>query len=95
MNFYKFMGIMGGIYALYYLFAIGYDLYFANRNSENEDRGEDIDISDSLEKYVPADAEEIAKKEAGEEKTEEEEKEAAAAEKKKRKKMKRKTTVSK
>lgn len=54
-------------YILYYLFVIVYDLYFANRNSENEDKGEDIDISDSLGKYVPADASKIAKKEAGEE----------------------------
>uniref|UniRef100_UPI0035620A10 hypothetical protein n=1 Tax=Bacteroides fragilis TaxID=817 RepID=UPI0035620A10 len=72
MDFYKFMGAIGGVYVLYYLAVIGYDLYFANKNSENEDKGEDIDISGSLANYVPADAEEIAKKEAGEEDTEEE-----------------------
>lgn len=83
MGFYEFATGVVGIYILYFGGMIGYDLYMSGKTGDNEDRGEDIDISDSIDNYVPKDAEVLTgyrtedfdvKETAGEDKTEEEEK---------------------
>lgn len=57
MGFYEFAAGVMGVYTLYFAGMIGYDLYMSGKTSNNEDRGEDIDISDSVDSYVPKDAE--------------------------------------
>lgn len=57
MGFYEFAAGVMGVYVLYFTGMIGYDLYMSGKTGDNEDRGEEIDISDSVDSYVPKDVE--------------------------------------
>lgn len=57
MGFTEFATGVVGVYMLYFAGMIGYDLYMSGKTGNNEDRGEDIDISDSVDSYVPKNAE--------------------------------------
>ncbi len=65
MGFYEFAAGVMGVYTLYFASMIGYDLYMSGKTGNNEDSGEDIDISDSVDSYVPKDAEILTGYKAG------------------------------